>query len=85
MKQPNPHPLLLLKWKDHKSSHGWEGVDDFHGPAAIYSVGWLYKEDDEGITIASAWSDDTHPETSELQYILKAAIVQRVIILKPQK
>ena len=84
-------PLLIVKWKDHCAEGSWADVDKFHSPAICYSVGWLYKEDDEGITVAANYSPsaekDDHKihQTGNLQFILKSCIVERKIIRKPQK
>ena len=72
--------LVFISWKDHAAEGAWVDVDSFHGPALCYSVGWLRREDDEGITIAANWSPkgNSMPEgTGNLQYILKACITQR--------
>jgi len=83
-------PLLIVKWKDHCAEGGWASVEKFHVASECYSVGWLYKEDDEAITLVANYSpngSDTHNQhtTGNLQYILKASIVHRVVIVKPAK
>jgi len=73
--------LVLISWKDHTANGGWADVDEFHGPSLCHSVGWLWKEDDEGLTLAGGWSPGIkkydHESTGNLQYILKSCIVQR--------
>ncbi len=84
-------PLLIVKWKDHSAEGGWADVDKFHSPSVCYSVGWLYKEDDEAITLAANWSpaDEKYAhkehQTGNLQFILKSCIVDRKIIRKQEK
>jgi len=78
-------PLLLIKWKDHTSEGGWGDVEKFHGPGLCFSVGWLAKEDDEGITIIGDTSppDQHGHESGRLQYILKSCIVKRTTLKYP--
>ena len=69
---------------------GWSDVESFHGASVCYSVGWLWKEDDEGITLVANWSpedDKGHKDetTANMQYLLKSCIVERKIIRKAQK
>lgn len=73
-KKLEKHPLLLVSWKDHAADGSWADVEKFHGPAICHSIGWLYKEDEEGITLAANYSDN---ETGNLQYILKSCIATR--------
>ena len=79
-------PLVFVKWKDSTSEGGWGDVDKFHGPGICYSVGWLAKEDDEGITIiGDCYPPDQHGhEIGRLQYILKSTIVERKILHCPK-
>ncbi len=77
------NPLLLVSWKDHSADGSWADVDKFHGPSICNSVGWLFKEDDEGMTIVANIGDAD--ETGNLQYILKSCIVSRVELKVPAK
>jgi hypothetical protein len=74
-------PLLRISWKDHCAIASWEDVEKFHSPAAVHSIGWLWKEDDEGITLCACFSPDEDSKkehtTSCLQYILKSCITVR--------
>ena len=81
MLTPPNKPLLLVTWKDHKADGAWTDVEGFHGPSLCFQVGWLFKEDDEGITLAAGYSpphseNDPHT-TGNLQYILKSCITNR--------
>jgi hypothetical protein len=80
--------LVYLEWKDHCGDGGWANVDTFHGPALIRSVGWVAKEDDEGISIAACLADNVNREdespTGNLQYILKCCIVKRTVLKCPK-
>jgi hypothetical protein len=73
--------LIFVSWKDHTANGGWIDVDEFHGPSLCHSVGWVMKEDDEGLTLAGSWSPSMrkHDEESagNVQYLLKSCIVQR--------
>jgi hypothetical protein len=72
-------PLLVVTWKDHHADGGWADVDTFHSPAKCYAVGWLFKEDDEAITLAGGYSSDARKgyTTGNLMYILKSCITAR--------
>lgn len=72
--------MLIVKWKDHAGEAGWkEDVKDFHSPALVKSVGWLLKEDDEGITLSGARASDGS-QISQLQYLLKSCIIKRTVV-----
>lgn len=77
------HPLLLVSWNDHSADGSWADVDKFHGPSLCKSIGWIYKEDDVGMTLVSNIGDGG--ETGNLQYILKACIVTRQEIKVPRR
>ena len=75
-------PLLLVTWKDHAATGSWANVEEFHKAAICFQVGWLWKEDREGITLVGGysppgWGSD---QTGSLQYILKSCIVKRQVI-----
>ena len=75
------HQLILVTWLDHAAIGGWEEVSKFHGPSTVHSVGWLYREDKKGITIAACYSPEgKEHQTSNLQYILKGCITARQVI-----
>ena len=83
-------PLLIVKWKDAAADGSWTDAAAFHAPAVCFSVGWLWVEDDEGITLAANYSPNDTPHnkdhaTGNLQYILKSTIVERKIVRKAQK
>ena len=84
---PKPE-LVVIEWKDHCGEGGWESVDTFHGPALVRSVGWVMKEDDEGISIAGCVADNASREdkhgTGNLQYLLKSCIVKRTKVKCPK-
>jgi hypothetical protein len=77
-------PLVLITWKDSCAEGGWADVDPFHGPAICYQVGWIWKEDDEGMTLVAGYSPPhkkgDHSCTGSLHYILKSCIIKRQIL-----
>ena len=77
------HPLVYIRWKDHTADGKWIDVEEFHKPSLIHSIGRIYKEDDEGITIASCWQDDDKANVSNAQYVLKSCIVERKVVVAP--
>ena len=81
----NKRPLLLVDWKDHCADGSWADVEKFHGPAICHSIGWLWKEDADGITLAANYGSTD--ETGNLQYIVKSCITSRqeIKVRKPRK
>ena len=79
----NQRPLLLVSWKDHAADGSWADVEKFHGPSMCHSIGWLWKEDEEGMTLAANYGGDG--ETGNLQYIVKSCIVSRQEVKVPRK
>jgi len=80
-------PLVFIRWKDHCAEGAWADVEKFHGPSTCYSVGWIQKEDDEGITVAANLGHDGDKkdhQSGNLQYILKSCIVERKILHCPK-
>ena len=77
------HPLVYIRWKDHTADGKWIDVEEFHKPSLIHSIGRIYKEDDEGITLASCWQDDDKANVSNAQYVLKSCIVERKVVAAP--
>ena len=73
--------LVHVEWKDHCMRGSWaDDVDDFHKPSHVQTVGWIVKEDDEGITVAQSINGgDYNPsdEPGNLIYILKSCITKR--------
>lgn len=70
-------PLVIVTWKDHTAEGAWRDVEAFHGPAVCHSVGWVWKEDDEGITLVAGYSPSPDLSTGNLSYILKSCITRR--------
>ena len=58
-------------------------IDTFHGPRQVHSVGWLFKEDDEGITIVACFDNKSSQSTSNAQFILKSCITARKDLHSP--
>jgi hypothetical protein len=82
------HPLLYLIWHDHAAVGGWEDVSKFHGPSVVHSVGWLFREDKAGLTLAACYSPEGGAKehmTSNLQFILKSCIVHRQTLRGPKR
>lgn len=80
--------LVYLEWKDHCMHGNWaDDVDDFHGPAHVRTVGWILKEDDEGVTVAQSINtgdEDAQHNPGNLIYLLKSCIVKRTKIECPK-
>ena len=69
-------PLIYIEWDDHHANAAWQDAID-HEPAHCLSVGWLYEEDDRGLTLVSNVTDDSVGNT---QYILKNCITKRKLV-----
>jgi hypothetical protein len=81
-------PLVHVEWKDHCMLGNWaDDVDAFHSPARVHTVGWILKEDDEGLTIAQSINggdDDPNRNPGNLIYLLKSCIVKRTVLECPK-
>ena len=57
-------PLVLVEWKDANVGGDdqvtLDNIDQFHKPTIIHTLGWLIKQDDEGITVCNEYFDDTY-------------------------
>ena len=54
--------LVCVKWIDAWQEDGWHTIEDAHSKAnrdaIVYSVGYVVKEDESGITLSSAVAKD---------------------------
>ena len=76
--------LEYVEWKDHHANCSWLDIEEIdHKPSPCLSVGWNYKEDEEGITLVANLSMDSDI-VGNSQYILKNCITKRTIIRKGQ-
>ena len=71
-------PLIYIEWDDHHGNAAWQDTVD-HEPAHCMSVGWLYQEDDKGLTLVSNASDERE-NVGNSQYILKNCITKRKLV-----
>jgi len=69
-------PLIYIEWDDHHANGAWQDTVD-HEPAHCMSVGWLYREDDKGMTLVCNVTDDC---VGNSQYILKSCITKRKLV-----
>lgn len=54
-----PYPFAILVWDDAFVANGEVTVDEIsHHPIRFYSVGWVLREDEGGVSIAAEWSPD---------------------------
>lgn len=73
------YPLVYVEWDDHHSDDAWQKVEEWdHSPAQCFSVGWLFKEDERGITIIGCYGD----QVGNMQYILKPCITKMTVLRK---
>ena len=75
LKPPEKRKLLWVDWVDASTcSQAWNFPEDMPGiPESIQSVGWVVRENDDAITIAAHWGNDS---VSGDMTIPKIAIVQ---------
>lgn len=80
-------PLVYIEWLDHCADGSWTDVETFHGPATVHTIGWLFKEDRKGLTVAACVSPnrDASHATSNLQFILRSCIVYRQVVELPKR
>jgi hypothetical protein len=79
-----PYPLVLVEWKDHYADdRTWvSGHEIENTPEYCFSVGWLYKEDDEGMSIIRDLdpNDPKGGTVGGVQYILKNCITKLITL-----
>jgi len=77
-----PYSFVAVEWHDSSSPdataiYDAKNLKDAHGEMPVITCGWLLKEDDQGVTLASEWFAGT-TEFRGLTCILKVNIVERV-------
>jgi len=79
----------MVKWNDAHSPHSTDvfdtaDIDDkLHKPIAIYTVGWLLKDDYRGVSIGSEWCEDNDYRSTT--FIPRALIVSIHRLSKAKK
>lgn len=74
------YPLVYIEWDDHHSNDGWQAEADVkHSPAPCRSVGWLYKEDEKGVTIVGSVNDT---DVGNNLYIVRSCITKYKVLRK---
>jgi len=62
MTNPSNLPLVLVTWKDANVGGDdvvtLDNVSAYHKPTIVHTLGWLLKEDEEGITICNEFYDE---------------------------
>lgn len=85
-RKPNVRPLLLIIWEDHSgfSRSKWRAVSEIVElrPELVCSIGWLLREDDKSVVLASHGYGD---EFCGEMCIVKGAILKRWMIADPSK
>ena len=59
-----PSSLVIVEWIDAHTDDGWDHFSEFakHGPYTVYSVGWVIRDDNQGIWLTHGWSKDPTKE-----------------------
>lgn len=76
-----PYPYVAIEWLD---AHSPSSIDIFdandlkgaHGTMPVITAGWLLKDDDAGVTLASEWFAGTS-EFRALTFIPRTMIAER--------
>lgn len=56
-----PFPLVQIDWEDAQTGHGWEHEEDITVDIPVVTtIGFLIKENEKGIVIASSVGSDRH-------------------------
>lgn len=80
-----PFPLLLVEWKDHFTEDSWTEKDKLSTkPELCLTVGWLVKETDEIMILASG-IDPNDPDKGAMGgswHILKNCITSQKVLRK---
>ncbi len=77
------YPLVYVEWADHFSSAEWHEVADIvHTPLFCLSVGWLLKDNEEGITLITSISDGQVGGTT---FIMRPCIKKCSVLRKAPK
>jgi hypothetical protein len=76
--EPSRYPLMLIIWDDHCGDvGGWNSKEDMGGRyselSLIYSVGWLYGENEAAYTLCGAY-DHENEEWGSVQIIGKGMV-----------
>lgn len=74
------YPIVLIEWEDADTDHGWEELEDSDfSPTLASTVGFLIKEDDAAVSIASTYSGSS---TNNRMRIPKGMIKTMKVIKK---
>lgn len=57
-------PLVLCEWKDANTGGDdavtADNLDSYHKPTTVHTLGWLLKDDAEGVTLVNEVYDSTY-------------------------
>ena len=74
-----PFPLVQIDWKDAQTDHGWEYEEDLKIEVpVVITVGFLVKENDEAVLIASSVGTDRHSNRRVI--IPKGMVIARKVL-----
>ena len=48
--------MVEVEWEDSASTHGWQEVEEFPEPWIIHSIGYVERDDEQGIKLYEARS-----------------------------
>ena len=81
-------PLVLLTWHDAHSPGATdvinpEDLTKVHGSMPIVTVGWVLRDDHDGVTIAGEWCGDDDYRNGT--FVPRGMVVKMDPIVKPRK
>lgn len=85
---PNDHPLVLLTWLDAHSPNATtavsvDEVDKIHAPITITTIGWVLRDDVNGVTIASEHCGDG--DYRNCTFVLRSLVMEMKPVRTPRK
>lgn len=81
-------PLVIVEWKDHHSNEKWSEPHQVDNkPMFCLSVGWLMREDDDGLTLVTCVDpvDFAEGTVGGTTYIIKSCITKFQVVRKGSK
>jgi len=81
-------PLVLVTWKDANTGGDdvvtTDNVSAYHKPTIVHTLGWLVKDDEEGVTIVNEFYDDFYRGRTFV-YRPMVMTVEHFTLAKPRK
>ena len=66
--------MVEVEWEDANSAHRWQNEDDDHHTVHVWSVGYLLRDDEEGIMLTYGFDGNTERQRNCTIAIPRSAI-----------